>query len=114
MSGLGYDAAPLGTRNIPGIHDGNHALLVGEVLGCLMSHNIEAEPIVVHGDYTNRIPRTPPLGRLLRHRGARMKDTAIQAQMRHIWRLETLEKAHAEWLIVERRERYLAALALLI
>lgn len=38
-----------------GIRDGNHAFLVGIILGTLQGKEIEAEPEMVEDDYTNRI-----------------------------------------------------------
>lgn len=45
-----------------GIRDGNHALLCGEILGCLMAKGIDAEPMMLGNDYTNEIVISRPSG----------------------------------------------------
>lgn len=45
-----------------GIRDGNHALLCGEILGCLMAKGIDAQPMMVGSDYTNEIVISRPSG----------------------------------------------------
>jgi len=49
-------------REETGIRDSNHALLVGEILGSLTSQEIDAEPVMVHGDYTNQVLIHRPSG----------------------------------------------------
>lgn len=49
--------------NDTGIEDGNHALLVGEILGLLLKQpSLYALPIIVDGDYTNEIRVRKPSG----------------------------------------------------
>jgi hypothetical protein len=56
----------MNTATETGIRDGNHALLCGEILGCLMAKGIEAEPMMLGSDYTNEIVIFAPLGGLPR------------------------------------------------
>ncbi len=58
-----------------GVRDGNHALLVGRILGTLIKsdaidpsqnfHPLEPGPVMVGNDYTNQIIVTQPSGKYL-------------------------------------------------
>lgn len=51
------------TPKSTGIRDGNHALLTGEIFGCLMTGGLDAEPVMLGRDYTNVLLVTRPSGR---------------------------------------------------